>query len=986
MSRTPFSRSFVFCSLVYAVGVLSASRAVAKPSWFQQESEHFIVVYRESHAHLVPHILRSAENALRPLMILFNYQPSEKIVINTYDFSDYGAAGTTTVPHNFIRLEIEPLELGYENIPYNERLQWLIGHELVHVVVNDQASKAESFSRSIFSKVPPEKNQPLSIVYSLITNFGRYTPRWHQEGIAVFMETWLSGGYGRTLGNFDEMYFRSLVLEEKPFASPEVLDAKVTNVSFLLQMLYYLYGGRFVSYLAATHGTDKVLNWFTAAPEDAYLDFETRFRSVFGVALEEEWDSFTRTEQRFQKENLRRLRSSPLTRIFRLGQKPLGWVAQPYLDSSGKEVLFGYHQPHHLTKIARLDLRNRNVQTLGSLPSPSIIQVASTAYDPELGFFFYTTNNNQLYRDVWVLSTATGTKRLLFQDSRVGHLTVSPGTHELWGVSHDSGLSTLVYSPYPYRTLYRASELPFGDELQHLAVSPSGRLLAATLHRADGTQAIVLAESAALRRGEFRYQVISEQGSPEHPSWSSDDSTLYWNAYTNGVSNIYRYRFVEARVEAVSHTLRGLFRPLYVNEDALFAFEFTTEGFVPVIIPNRVAPRLPAIRYFGQQIVELDPEVVDWALRPAEEAVPEIPALRQERDYRGISHLQVHSLIPVLSGFQNQRVIGLFTHVADPLFVHDVAAEVGVSPFNELAPGPDFHAKIQYEYRRRLKLGIEHNAPNFYDLFNERKRGMIGTRISLGHTRYWKYDNPHKISQTSEIAAYTGIEAINDNLVRVSRPDFFVLQTALHSRNLRRSIGSSDVEAGTEWKLSLMTFLVDPRRPAVVGGIHAEWDRFFTVAWPHNVLHVKTAAGIRYTKEELAIGRFYFGGFGNRRLEDGGAKQFRKVFRFPGIPIYSLSARGFAKAMVEQNLPPLRFDNLGLGSHLLTHVDASWYAQGLVLDSDLSPTALSVGGQVNLVFKNWFNLESTLSAGIARAWIQGDPSWAWVVSFKLLKG
>jgi len=51
---------------------------------------------------------------------LFKYTPSEKIIINTYDAYDYGYGAATSVPQNFIRLEIEPMEPGYESIPYNE--------------------------------------------------------------------------------------------------------------------------------------------------------------------------------------------------------------------------------------------------------------------------------------------------------------------------------------------------------------------------------------------------------------------------------------------------------------------------------------------------------------------------------------------------------------------------------------------------------------------------------------------------------------------------------------------------------------------------------------------------------------------------------------------------------------------------------------------------------------------------------------------------
>ena len=91
-------------------------------NWLEKESEHFKIVYRESHAHIVPQLFLSAETAFTKLSELFNYIPTEKIIINTYDAYDYGYGAATSVPQNFIRLEIEPMEPGYETIPYNESL------------------------------------------------------------------------------------------------------------------------------------------------------------------------------------------------------------------------------------------------------------------------------------------------------------------------------------------------------------------------------------------------------------------------------------------------------------------------------------------------------------------------------------------------------------------------------------------------------------------------------------------------------------------------------------------------------------------------------------------------------------------------------------------------------------------------------------------------------------------------------------------------
>ncbi len=221
------------------------------------------------HIHiLVNHLLSSAENSLNLLKKLFDYKPNDKIIINTYDVNDFGFGATTTVPENYIRIEIEPLEPGYEVVPYSERFQWLLSHELVHIVVNDMAGSFESSSRSLFGKVNPDKNQPLSMLYSLLTNHNRYTPRWYQEAIAVFIETWFSGGYGRILGNFDEMYFRSLVNDKNNFPSSASEIGKLTShKSIFLENILYLYGARFIAHLSDKYGAKKLYEWFSLKPE-----------------------------------------------------------------------------------------------------------------------------------------------------------------------------------------------------------------------------------------------------------------------------------------------------------------------------------------------------------------------------------------------------------------------------------------------------------------------------------------------------------------------------------------------------------------------------------------------------------------------------------------------------------------------------------------------------------------------------------------------
>ncbi|HFE65101.1 MAG TPA: hypothetical protein ENK14_11925 [Caldithrix sp.] len=326
--------------------------------WYTYQTEHFEIIYKPAHAHLVKHIAVASEEAFGVLADLFDYHPTEKIIINTYDFSDYGAAGTTTLPQNYIRLQIGPLELGYEVMPFTDRFQWLINHELVHVIVNDKANSVEAFSRKLFSKVPPENVQPLTIAYSLVTNHDRFTPRWHQEGIAVFLETWLSGGYGRVLGNFDEMYFRALTAENRSISDLQYLDAKESYTSFLVETLFYLYGSRFCTYLAVRYSPEKLLAWYTPDDRDWFRTYAQKFKKIFGIGLDEAWRAFGESEKAFQQSNLARLRSAPFTPVRPLTRTALGWVTSAYPDSTGQFLFFGNHQPHHLTAINRFSLRS----------------------------------------------------------------------------------------------------------------------------------------------------------------------------------------------------------------------------------------------------------------------------------------------------------------------------------------------------------------------------------------------------------------------------------------------------------------------------------------------------------------------------------------------------------------------------------------------------------------------------------------------------
>src|SRR5512133_1452457 len=98
-----------------------------------------LIYLDQAHSYVVPHLARCFENSLAFHRHLFDYTPTENVTVLLHDFNDYGSGGTNTIPWNFLSIGIEPYDYTYETSPTNERMNWVMNHELVHVVATDKA-------------------------------------------------------------------------------------------------------------------------------------------------------------------------------------------------------------------------------------------------------------------------------------------------------------------------------------------------------------------------------------------------------------------------------------------------------------------------------------------------------------------------------------------------------------------------------------------------------------------------------------------------------------------------------------------------------------------------------------------------------------------------------------------------------------------------------------------------------------------------------
>src|SRR5450755_44052 len=136
---------------VFAVALLLLSVSAGAQELFTRQTKFLnLIYYDKAHEYLTYHLARSFENSLAFHRKLFDYTPSEPVVILMQDFGDFGHGGTSTVPWNYISIGIEPFDYVYDTMPSNERMNWLMHHELVHVVATDKAAGSDLRFRKIF--------------------------------------------------------------------------------------------------------------------------------------------------------------------------------------------------------------------------------------------------------------------------------------------------------------------------------------------------------------------------------------------------------------------------------------------------------------------------------------------------------------------------------------------------------------------------------------------------------------------------------------------------------------------------------------------------------------------------------------------------------------------------------------------------------------------------------------------------------------------
>jgi hypothetical protein len=931
------------------------------------ETEDLRLIYFDpAQTYLVPHVVRSFENSLAWQRRVFGWQPYEKTTVLLKDFTDAGNAGARSSPNNAILVDIAPLSRTFETFTSSERIYMLMNHELVHVETMDQWTAADAFWRKAFGgKLNPEAAHPETMLYSYLTVPRVTVPRWYLEGSAVFMETWMAGGIGRAQGAYDEMVFRAMVRDGAHFYDPLGLVSVGVKADFQVGVNAYLYGTRFMSFLALQYSPSSVLEWLKRV-EGGKRYYASHFEEVFGKPLDHAWQDWIAWEKTFQAANLEAVKRYPITPVKPITPAPIGSISRAFVDDKRGVLYSAVRQPGVLAYVGAISLADGSIRHLEDIKGPALYKVTSLVHVPQSDLLLYTTDNN-LIRDIVAYDLATGKSRMLQEDARIGDLALSAPDANVYGIRHLNGLATLVRLPPPYDSWTQVHTFPYGTDVYDIDVSPDGTLLSASVGGIDGKQRLTVFKLADLAAGPAAPVAQSEFGTavPEGFVFSPDGRYLFGSSYFTGVSNIFRYELKTQQLEMVTNTDTGLFRPVALADGNLIAFSYTGAGFTPVTVEKpKPLQDASAVTFLGAQIAAKYPVIRSWdAGSPARVDFEKLVTRRDA--YTPIREMELNAIYPLVEGYKNSVAGGALLRLADPMGFDSLTLTASYSPDSDLPTDERNHLELQYQHLG-WNLHASHNDADFYDLFGPTKRSRRGNAYGLGYQNALIYDKPRELDLKLDLTRYTNLERLPDaQNVAVTFDTLLTAEAGLRYSYVLNSLGAVDDEKGVRWDLAAEGNHVNgDTLPRYRAGL----DFGLPLGPAHSTVWLLNAAGVADGDRADPFANFFFGGFGNNYVDDGEVKRYREYYAMPGFELNALGGRSFAKSTLEWNLPPVLFDRVGTPGFYLAWARPALFAGVLATDFDNAPTRREVqnaGLQIDFRFQVMHRLDMTLSAGYA---------------------
>jgi len=673
--------------------------------WRTIETEHFYVHYFAGEEEAAERVAMIAEKAYGELSMGWGHKVFLKTHVTLVDSQDTANGRATVVPYPQIFAYATAPEAGSVLENYDDWLDVLITHELVHVVHLDTVHGVSRLANALLGFG----------VLGKVTSPNILQPRWIVEGVATAEESNLSSHGRRRSAQFDA-YMRMAVLDHQ-FQTIDQISSGARIYPHGSSV--YLYGVHFMHYIGAHYGHDKLRELsHIYASQIVPFGINRAVKKVLGVDFGVLWKEFkTDTVERFEAQ-ARRIRGRGLRQGRRLTYS--GESARYPMWAPDDAWVYFYkadgHREEGLKRIARDGGRIRDGRGIGragvDVDVEHVVDIEDTAEATFLGSSgdivfdqVATYDNRYRWNDLYRYNGGDpkDAEQLTF-GKRATEPNASPDGRTIAFRRNDQAQSRLAFLDVATGDITEVAPVSRIGQVYTPRFSPDGKQVAFSAWREGGYRDIYLydRETGTTRR------LTADRHMDLSPSWSPDGRHVIFSSDRDGVFNVYALEVATGEMRQVSNVLGAAFEPMVSHDGTQIAY----------IGYSAFGHDLWVMDYDPEQWLEVAPATS--SLAPAEDSRPAVasangrPLAGTSKRYQPIKSMYPRTIMPTaldLAATPGGNALGFETGIQDAVGLHTLTGRFDYLSDARVATGavgytlrrffPEFSFVFSRGYSRR---------------------------------------------------------------------------------------------------------------------------------------------------------------------------------------------------------------------------------------------------------------------------------------------
>ncbi|MCY3548111.1 MAG: BamA/TamA family outer membrane protein [Gemmatimonadetes bacterium] len=524
---------------------LQAQTTPPNEEWREFPTDHFVVTYPARLGDLATRAAALAERAYTVLAERFVDTPAVPVQLLLTDHADIANGFASPNPYNRITIFARPPTDGGSISYFDDWLELVITHELVHTFHLDMTGALGNVVRKVFGRVPA--------VWPVFPSGA--TPTWLTEGLATYFESHLTGA-GRVKGTWQEMVMRTNALE----GSPGTLD-QVSGHSPVWPAGHrpYVYGARYLAHMAEAYG-EQSMGDYARAVAGLWVPFRlnSAARDAFGTTVSDSWEVWQNHMAAVYAAEAEALAAvAPITE----GETVEGsgrLAEQAMVSPDGERLAFVRSDGVDATQIRVSSPDGSNARRLTRVNGVG----GTLSWMPDGGVLFSQLDFTDPYRLTSDLYRAApdGTVSRLTRGQRVTYADVSPDGSRAVAVQEGGGTNNLVIVDLATGEVTPLMDPQADRHWAYPRWSPAGGRIVAVRWVAPAFMDIVVLDES----GSVTVELTHDRAVDTTPFWTPDGSSVIWSSDRTGIPNLFAatlHADSSATIRQVTNVLGGASHP-----------------------------------------------------------------------------------------------------------------------------------------------------------------------------------------------------------------------------------------------------------------------------------------------------------------------------------------------------------------------------------------------------------------------------------------